>query len=261
MSKAENVKAYWDSRAELGPEAGTQDLIAKQLEVRAIEEYVKDGMTILDAGCGNGTTAIGLAERHEDVQIVGWDFSPKMVHAAEDLLVKKLDETNLKGYVQFSCRDITQSCWQGDYFDLVYTQRALINLPDWETQRKTIELLGSYLKPHGLYLMCECSKSGLTQINNLREDVGLVPIVPPWHNRYIDDEEVEELCYSQNSLRLAMRHDFSGTYYFLSRVVNAWLARREGKEPDYNAPVNQLALHLPSIDGFGQVKLWVWQKT
>lgn len=254
------IKEYWDSRAKLGPKAGTQDLIVRQLEVRAIEKYVEDGMNILDAGCGNGETAIYLAKKY-DVSILGIDFSEKMIKAARVASI-----TEAKGHVFFHVGDITKPSIEyhlacSECFDLVYTQRAIINLPDWETQRKTIELLGSYLKPNGLYLMCECSKSGLAQINFLREQADLAPIVPPWHNRYLDDEEIESLCYSQNSLRLSMRHDFSGTYYFLSRVVNAWLARREGKEPDYNAPVNQLGLVLPPIlDGCGQVRSWVWQK-
>ena len=52
----------------------------------------------------------------------------------------------------------------------------------------------------------------------------------------------------------------SSTYYFLSRVVNAWLAAKEGKEPDYNSPVNELALHLPAIGDMGQGRTWVWKR-
>jgi len=258
------VKEYWDSRAELGDKAGTQDLIAKQLEIRAIEEYVKDGMTILDAGCGNGTTAVELARRHK-VHILGVDFSPKMIEAAIGLKVEG-SELDRKGLVFFHQADITRKNkfpWAFEDFDLIYTQRAIVNLPDWETQKRTIELLGSYLKPGGIYLMCECSQDGLDAINQLREQVNLAPIVPPWHNRYLKNEEVTAFYYEQWEKGMPKLHsiDFSSTYYFLSRLVNAWLARREGKEPSYDSPVHQLALHLPPIEGLsGQTKLWVWQK-
>ena len=53
---------------------------------------------------------------------------------------------------------------------------------------------------------------------------------------------------------------YSSTYYFLSRVVNAWEAAQSGKDPDYDAPVNQLALKLPPIGDFGQGRLWLWRK-
>ena len=52
----------------------------------------------------------------------------------------------------------------------------------------------------------------------------------------------------------------SSTYAFLSRVVNAWLAKKEGEEPSYDAPVNKLALELPAFGGIGQTKIWVWRK-
>ena len=262
-AKMQSVKEYWDSRAELGPEAGTQDLIARQLEVRAIEEYVKDGMTILDAGCGNGMTALELAERHK-VNIIGMDFAPKMIGDARELANKR----KLKGPIHFGVWDITD-CFLNyqSMFDLVYTQRAIINLPDWETQKKTIELLGTYLKPGGKYLMCECSQDGLDEINQLRKQIELDEIKSPWHNRYLRDKEVMSLAYeaadafgSQKNVGLQRVHDFSSTYYYLSRIINAWLAAQEGKEPDYNSPINQLSLQLPSFGNCGQVKLWVWQK-
>jgi hypothetical protein len=43
-------------------------------------------------------------------------------------------------------------------------------------------------------------------------------------------------------------------------VANAWLAARENKDPDYEAPINQLALLLPPIGKFGQGRLWLWRK-
>ena len=260
ISDKDKVREYWDSRAELGPEAGTQDLIARELEIRAIEQFIRDGMTILDAGCGNGTTAIELAERHS-VKVIGIDFSSKMITSASKLAEKSAEDGKLSGCVDFFCRDITCEVWGPSYFDLVYTQRAIINLPDWETQKATIELLGTYLKPGGKYLMCECSQDGLDAINRLRKKVGLSDIIPPWHNHYLHEMNLHSFGEPFKNMTLLWEDNFSSTYYFLSRVVNAWLAKQEGKEPDYNSPVNQLALRLPPFFGnFGQVKLWVWTR-
>ena len=55
-------------------------------------------------------------------------------------------------------------------------------------------------------------------------------------------------------------NDYSGVYYFLSRVVNAALAARAGKEPQYDSPVNKLALKLPGIGIRGQGRIWLWRK-
>ena len=53
---------------------------------------------------------------------------------------------------------------------------------------------------------------------------------------------------------------YSSTYYFLSRIVNAALAAQEGKQPDYESPVNLLALNLPPIGDLGQGRLWLWRR-
>jgi hypothetical protein len=52
----------------------------------------------------------------------------------------------------------------------------------------------------------------------------------------------------------------ASTYYLLSRVVYAKLASDEGIEPNYNAPINTIAVQLPSMGEFGYSKLWVWRK-
>ena len=134
----------------------------------------------------------------------------------------------------------------------------IINLPAWPAQAKAIESMASYLKPGGRLLLCENSKQGLAALNDLRHKVGLKNIVLPWHNVYLDDEKVAGLRIP--GYRLLDVVPFSATYYFLSRVVNAWLAEREGRPPAYDAPVNQLAALLPSFGDCAQGKLWIIQR-
>ena len=121
-----------------------------------------------------------------------------------------------------------------------------------------IEHIAGLLIEGGKFLMCENSQDGLNSINELRVNIGLSKIEPPWHNRYLNDAEVEEL--SVPGLVLEDVEYFSSTYYFLSRVVNAWLAIKKAKEPCYDHPVNHLALELPPIGKLGQTRLWIWRK-
>ena len=103
------------------------------------------------------------------------------------------------------------------------------------------------------------SKVGLDHLNKLRISAGLETISPPWHNVYLADDLVASL--EMPGVNLVDVEPFSATYYFLSRVVNAWLAIKEGKQPAYDAPVNQLALGLPSFGECAQGKLWVFERT
>lgn len=249
-----NVLQFWNSRAGLNKWAGTNDVTAKQLEIETIASYVRDGLRILDFGCGNGIMAMELARRY-DVHVFGFDYAEEMINAANDLASNQ----KFRGSVQFQVGDVRSLAELSEEFDLVYTERTLINLPDWPTQRDAIITLGSLLTNEGIYVMCENSQDGLDQINALRECIGCTKIIPPWHNRYLKDSDIQQSSFP--GLKLLGINYYSSTYYFLSRVVNAYLAQHEGKEPEYDAPVNQLALQLPSIGELGQGRIWLWQKS
>lgn len=254
MQNIEDVRAFWNSRAGLGQLAGTRDIIAKQLEIMAIANYIQDGMRILEVGCGNGLTAIELA-RHFDVTLVGIDYAEEMVSAAKELAGKQV----LRGQLQFQVGDVQQLVeLKESLFDLIYTERVIINLPDWPTQKQAIIDICQLVAHGGAFVMLENSEDGLDSINVLRKQVGLAAISPPWHNRYLRDDELAQLTI-QNVI-LEKKDFYSSTYYFLSRVVNAWLAKREGKEPEHEAAVNQLALELPAIGQLGQGRIWLWRK-
>lgn len=249
----DTVRTFWNSRAGLGQWAGSRDVIAKQLEIEAISAKVRDGMRILEVGCGNGITAIELARRFA-VQITGVDFAEEMIAAARSLA----QGLTLKGALSFMVGDVRKLPEFREAFDLVFTERVLINLPDWASQRAAIQSIAGMLAPGGAYVMCENSQDGLDRINQLRAGLQLPRIDPPWHNRYLRDSELAQAGIEGMFVE-SMDH-YSSTYYFLSRVVNAALAAKAGTEPDYDAEMNRLALSLPSIGEGGQGRIWIWRR-
>jgi len=253
VNHAEQNKALWDSRADLGMSAGTNDVRAKRLEMRAISAKIEDGMRVLDIGCGNGITAVDLALTKR-VDVIGIDHSEKMIAAAKTLAEKSLGCLTSAEFCVGSIDALPKGL---GLFDVIYTERMLVNLPDWEEQASAIYSIGKMLRSGGKYLMVECSMDGLSALNDCRESVGLSRITPPEHTTYIDDASVDNLYVP--GLRLERTIDFTSSYYFLSRVVNAWQAKQLGQEPSYDAPVNGLADTLPAIGSVGQVRMWVWQ--
>lgn len=248
------VLEHWNQRATLDQRAGSDDLVAKELERRSIFKHIKDGMVVAEFGCGNGTTAIELL-RQRDIELYCFDFSPAMIESAKKLA----KEADMENRIHFQVGDVRDEPEQNKKFDVIYSERMIINLPDWESQAKAIRYLTSNLNAGGRYLMCENSKLGLDHLNKLRMFAGLENISPPWHNVYLVDDLVASLDIPE--VKLVDVEAFSATYYFLSRVINAWLANKEGKEPSYDAPVNQLALELPPFGDCSQGKLWVFEST
>lgn len=249
----DKILEFWNQRADLGVKAGSDDYIGKELEVNALARHIRDGMRVAEFGCGNGMTAITLALKH-DIHLTCFDFAPAMIDAARKLAT----EAGVEDRLDFKVMDVRDERPLYEDFDVVYTQRMIINLSTWEAQTRAIRYLVSFLRRGGHFLMCENSQLALVKLNELRIQVGLDSISPPWHNLYLNEAEVTALDVS--GAKLVEVDPFMSTYYFLSRVVNAWLAKCEGKQPAYDAPVNQLALKLPSIGDCSQTKIWVFER-
>ena len=248
-----DVLSFWNGRAQLQEKAGSNDIIAKSIEIDAISKFFSDDLEVMEFGCGNGITALEMARRFE-ITVDAYDFSAEMIKAAQQLASSMAISTR----VAFAVGDITRPPVIEKKFNIVFTERMIINLATWEEQKMAIRTLCGYLKPGGKLLLLENSATGLGKLNELRSMAGLKTIIAPWHNIYLDDDKVEKL--EIDGCELDQVVPYSATYYFLSRVVNAWLAEREGKEPSYDAPVNELALTLPAIGDHAQGKIWVFKR-
>jgi SAM-dependent methyltransferase len=252
MNTEANV-AFWNARASLGEVAGTRDLTLKELERRAILGGIREcaAQNVLEVGCGRGETARWLFEELQTVHILGIDSSPAMMR-------ETFCGARAGGSVVFDLGD-AMAPPRGPW-DVVYSQRCLINLPSWVSQKKAIDAIANVLVPGGRFLMCEHSQDGLDAINEARVAIGLSEINAPWHNKYF---HASDLTHRIDSLELVECVPFSATYYYHSRVINAALAAKAGVEPDYDAEVNRLALTLPAdcVDRrFAQGRLWIWEK-
>ena len=62
------------------------------------------------------------------VDLLGIDFAEGMISAA----IQLADKIELQGKVQFRVSDHTSIRDMQDRFDLVYSERAMINLKNWE---------------------------------------------------------------------------------------------------------------------------------
>ena len=244
---------FWNSRAELGEIAGTNDFPLKNLELKLIHEKVAAESFVLDVGCGNGDTLLSLASE-VGCSGVGVDFSEKMVELANAGSRKAGYARRirfLKGAIPGLPADLGE-------FDYALTERCLINLDSESAQHQAFREIMSHVKPGGYYLMVESSLQGLERTNELREMLNLERIDPPWHNVFFDESSVPQWATDEFSLEEVI--PFSSTYHFLSRVVYARLAADKGETLRYDSEINMLACQLPVIGNFGPARLWLWRR-
>jgi ubiquinone/menaquinone biosynthesis C-methylase UbiE len=249
----EKKQEFWNARSGLGETAGSNDFILKRLETKLLLDRVPSGSNVLDIGCGNGDALIQLATRN-DCTGIGIDFAPEMVSAAR----ATCQELQLESRLRFEEGHVPGLRSGLGQFDFVMTERCLINLDEVESQHQAFREIMSHLKPGGTFLMIEDSHDGLAKLNAVRADLDLEPIDAPWHNVFLHEAEVAD--WAEDNFILEAFVPFTSTYYFLSRVVYARLARDKGEELKYDSDINQLALELPSMGDLGAVRLWVWRR-
>ena len=248
---------FWNKRAKLGFAAGSNDVNIKALEINALESQIPQEGKILDAGCGNGHTIRSIAVKRKNLEMVGFDYSPKMVEESRNLIKKEGIESRVS-IIEANLMEINTGKIEQNQFDCVYTQRSLINLDSFDDQIKAIQHLWDLVKIGGKLVLCEAFQDGLDEINKHRAIAGLETISKPWHNTYLRCNDLDLISRTLGSDHRII--EFSGTYYFVSRVIHAWQAKQRSSEPSYIDPINLMSLELPAIDTCGQSKIVVFTK-
>ena len=230
---SDQIRSYWDKQAEKHGAsylATMPDKYAKDLEIESISRFLRDGMAVLDAGCGNGYSTFAYAKMY-DIEIVGLDYSKQMIVQAE--------AHNNNDRVQFICADVLEMPFGDCTFDMVLTDRCLTNLTTRPMQEKALQEIHRVLKPGGAYIMCENTQQGLSALNDVREHAGLPRIEMRWHNLYLDEGHI--LPFAETLFTVREERNFASFYYLASRIINARISQEQGQEPRYDHDINRVA--------------------
>lgn len=270
MSETELVRQhYLDQARALGkaPESTMPDKVVRTREIEAILATLQiisaeKSLRILEIGCGNGTLLDHLArEGYRDV--VGVDFLPEFVELARS-----------RG-LAFDIRvaDITALPFNDGEFDVVLSERVIINLKDHGAQRTAFHEVRRVMKEGASLIMIEAFEDGWHNLNAARFEFGLEPIPMPSQNRWFKEGELEDYTQGIFSEVSHLRdstlppRNFLSTHYFMSRVVHAVLWELRKTCPDqFEGPVRNthfaqfFASALPPCGNYAPVQ-FVCMKT
>lgn len=258
--KRKEIMDYYRERASTDRYATSPDFNLREVEIEYLARWLKDECEVLDVGCGNGYSDLCHAALFKS-NFTGIDFVQKMVEAANQMR----DQFELKGKVIFQVGDVTQLEFMDSTFDVVISQRCLLNLPNREDQWKAMKEISRVLKRGGYYLMLEGTLQGLARLNDARSLFGLEPIAEaaPGYNWFSNKFDEQEMLKVAATLFERMENiQRFGMYYFISRVIHPLLVLPN--KPRYDAQINavarQICHQIPNYEDMGHVALFVFRR-
>jgi tRNA (uracil-5-)-methyltransferase TRM9 len=124
----------------------TRSFLWRDLE--PLSQFVKDGDTVLDIGCGNGRLyqlfgEMSRPEGMQNIRFVGVDISDKLIDIAKKEYPKG----------EFYVGDMVELSFENEKFDVVYSLVAFHHLPDHNLQIKALQEMKRVLKPGGKIIL------------------------------------------------------------------------------------------------------------
>jgi Methylase involved in ubiquinone/menaquinone biosynthesis len=259
MTNIEDIKNYWDSQAEKygnSPSATTQDIYLRKIEINYICDFLESfdrPLKVLDIGCGNGYSTLEYKKRVGIHEYTGADYSEKMIiNAKETLEIQKIDN------IDFKVMDVMKLSEYGEKYDIIISDRCLINLGGSKNRKRALIEIFKSLNESGKFLMIENFIEGHIEFNKLREQQGLQEIPVRWHNSFFSKDEL--LDSIKNYFKIIRFENISSLYYLATRVIYSKICMLEGREPDYNNTIYEVASELPPIGNYGPICACIFER-
>lgn len=266
-----DIKKHWENWAgEFGKNlrATTKTSTAKILEIDAFVRAISRSnlnaadAQVLEIGCGNGFNCIALAERFPQFNITGMDYIQGMVDNANVLRTEK-NVANVQ-FQQGNVLELEKQTELSPGYDLIFTDRCLINLNTTELQSQAIAQIVNKVKVGGHLMMIENSQQTFAIQNQARVAMGLEARRAAEFNLFFDENQVFKGV--QAHLELCQIEDFISIHdlllYVLVPMVN-------GGKVDYEHPIVQAATQLSVymnnqstqvLGSFGQNRLYHFKR-
>lgn len=252
----QTTKEFWTQQAEKfgnDPEATTNDFYLREIEVRVISEIISnlksDSAKIADVGCGNGYSTKRHAKSFSQHSFIGYDYVPEMIENAR--LGQSTDN------IKFDVLDLVNDSITSS-FDLIFTNRCLINLPTWEDQQTALEKIHASLSDGGTFAMVENFVEGQSNFNQLRREFGLSEIPIRHHNLFFNKKMLTD--FIEDKFEIVRSVNISSQYYITSRIIYSKICQENGDSPDYRDIHHKLGSMLPFEGDCGPINLWELKK-
>ena len=261
----EKVREYWEERAKQyysSPGATTDDIHLRELEIAAIVQTLHAldlpaQASMLDVGCGDGHSTLGVAEALPDLHVLGIDYSQNMIRLADERLQRQPELQERLSFLVGDVMNLRPVCADSLY-DVVLTDRCLINLDSLESQYHAMAEIADHANRGGHYIAIENFVEGHENMNAARRALGVPEIPVRWHNLYFREDDF--IRGAERFFESIAIKDFASSYYFATRVIYSAMCQMRGEEPDYDHEIHRLAVHLPWVGQFSPIRMAVMRR-
>lgn len=201
---------FWDKVAPKYAKSPIADMDAYTYTLDRTRSYLSPNDTVLEVGCGTGSTALLLADRVK--HITASDVSPNMIAVG----LEKKREQGVSN-VEFVTADLFDSALDGSPYDAVLAHNMLHLLEDIPA---AICRIGGLLKPGGIFISKTVCRPGSGSPLKYRLMMIILPLMQmigkaPYVN-FMEIEELEE-CISSAGFTIIE----SGNHPLPSRYIVA----------------------------------------
>jgi len=231
-------KSYWNLRARKNKnkiKSTTNFNLIKDYEISILEylfkKYLKNKKyRILELGCGNGINLKELKKKFPSFQFYGVDYSKEMIKYA------KKNNNNINFYLG----DITNTDLYNKLpkFDLVFTNRCLINLKSNDKIKQAINKARVSIKKGGYIIFLENFMKGHKNQNKLRNILGLNFRKVAKFNKFLDENYF--LKFLKTNFRILENINYSS----LNDLILYVLSPKNSAEINYNSKIQKKLIFL-----------------
>lgn len=270
LSEIEQHWKNWAREFKTDIRATTKTRTIKELEISALYQafkktpfFLQTNGHILEVGCGNGHNCFRLFDLIPNFAFTGVDFIPEMISSANEI-----KNSNPKyGTMNFFIGNVLalDDCiGLEDQYQIVFTDRCLINLNTHELQLNALDQLYRKTAEGGYIVLIENVNETYSKQNHLRESVGLKQRTPDKFNLFINESRF--LSHAEKRLTLVAVEDFASLHDLVLYVLGPML--NDGNV-DYDSPMvlatMKLLLSIPEefrnmFGDFGQNRLYLFKK-
>ncbi|MBV9083411.1 MAG: class I SAM-dependent methyltransferase [Acidobacteriaceae bacterium] len=210
------------------PSSTMLDEIVRDKEIEAILLFLDrvSGRNLLEIGCGNGFLLEEIANRF------GTRFAQHGLDLTRDMLtVARHRPIDCNWYLA----DVQKLPFASNTFDVIVSERVVINILDPEGQMRAFDEIARVLKPQGVVVAIEGFKTGLQNLNRARAEFLLPAIPEPDVNNWFTEQRWQSFLSnrfrefdSKEAAGLAPEN-FLSSHYFMTRFVHDAIKPEGGK--------------------------------